>query len=304
MIPIAFSHASAPGPRPGAAPLLRKRLRMNLLFPALKTGFKAGVGRLAVFLLLSSAAGARADLTRYGFSGVNFVPDAEKSFGPDLAYGYFLPVKEEGRDGAYPAGFCVLASLTVLPLEIGLSNTALLASGTWSDGYDPRTVHDFLPVLPSVKYALREEHAAWGDWQMAAGFAMPYGAYFASGFKARLFFLEPQVTAGISSRYSAYHIFGGLELRFLGRNRAPLPLYLTGDGAFGNSLERLDRSEERFFSVGIRMDAGQHLQLGMTYRRDGIYKSDDVAETLHQNPGLVAFQVVGFFNPLSRRNTP
>jgi hypothetical protein len=235
-----------------------------------------------------------ADMTRYGFSGINYVPSDGKSFGPDLSSGYFTGVKDRGNAAGYPAGLTVMASLTTLPIEIGLSNTYRMASGSEDGGFSPRTAGDYAPIIPSVKYALGEAPTAWGQWRMATGFAMPYGAYFAAGFQSVFPYLQPHLTAGLGSRYNAYHIFGGMQLRLADGNGHPLPLSFTSDFAFGNSLEQLGQVEERFYSIGIRMDAGQFLQLGMVYRVDGGYP------TLG-NDGFAAFSVTAHFNPLSRR---
>jgi hypothetical protein len=237
---------------------------------------------------------ARADMTRYGFSGINYVPSDEKSFGPDFSSGYFMAVKDQGNVASYPAGLTLMASLTTLPVEIGLSNAYRLASGSEDGGFSPQTAGDYIPIVPSIKYALGEAPTAWGQWRMATGFALPYGAYFVAGFQSTLPFLQPHLTAGLSSRYNAYHIFGGLQLRLADGNGKPLPLSFTSDFALGNSLEQLDQIEERFYSVGVRMDAGQYLQLGMVYRVDGGYP------TL-RNDGFAAFSVIAHFNPLSRR---
>jgi hypothetical protein len=250
----------------------------------------------AVFCLagLAFLRTASADMTRYGFSGINYVPSDEKSFGPDFSAGYFLAVKHQWDEDRYPRGLTLLTSLTSLPVEIGLSNTYSLASGSRDGGFSPQTLGDYVPVVPSIKYALGEAPTPWGQWRMATGFAMPYGAYFVAGFQSTLPYLQPHITAGLSSRYNAYHIFGGMELRVADTHGNPLPLYFTSDFAIGNSLEQLNQVEERFYSVGVRMDAGQHLQLGMVYRADGEYPS-------LENKGFVAFSVITHFNPLSRR---
>ncbi len=235
-----------------------------------------------------------ADMTRYGFSGINYVPSEEKSFGPDFSAGYFMAVKDVSNEDRYPAGLTLLTSLQTFPVEIGFSNTYRMASGSQDGGFKPQTAGDYLPIIPSLKYSLGETPTSWGQWRIATGFAMPYGVYFVAGFQSSLPFLQPHFTAGLSSRYNAYHIFGGMQLRLANANGKPLPLYFTSDFALGNSLEQLDQIEERFYSVGVRMDAGQHLQMGMIYRADSGYS------TLH-NEGLVAFSVTATFNPLSRR---
>jgi len=248
---------------------------------------------LAAVVCLSPLA-THADMTRYGFTGINYVPSDEKSFGPDLSSGYFMAVKDQGNVARYPAGLTLMASLTTLPIEIGLSNTYRMASGSEDGGFSPQTAGPYIPIVPSIKYALGEAPTAWGQWRMATGFAMPYGAYFVAGFQSTLPYLQPHITAGLSSRYNAYHIFGGAQLRLADGKGKPLPLSFTSDFALGNSLERLDQIEERFYSVGVRMDAGQYLQLGMVYRVDSGYP------TLG-NDGFVAFSVTAHFNPLSRR---
>ncbi len=237
---------------------------------------------------------ALADMTRYGFSGINYVPSDGKSFGPDFSSGYFMGVKDQGNAHPYPTGLTLMASLTGLPIEIGLSNTYRLASGSEDGGFAPQTAGDYVPIVPTVKYALGEAPTTWGQWRMATGFALPYGAYFVGGFQSTFPYLQPHVTAGLSSRYNAYHIFGGLELRLADGLGKPMPFSLTSDFALGNSLEQLDQIEERFFSFGVRMDAGQHLQLAMVYRADSGYP-------ILSNKGFVAFSVIAHFNPLSRR---
>jgi hypothetical protein len=157
--------------------------------------------------------------------------------------------------------------------------------------------NDYAPLIPSLKYVLGEAPTPFGQWRMATGFAMPYGAYFVGGFKSSLPWLQPHASAGLSSRYNAYHIFGGLTLRVADAAGRPLPLYFTSDFALGNSLELLEQVEEKFWSAGVRMEAGQHLELGMVYRRDGEYPR-------FQNEGMVAFSVTAHFNPLSRRTRP
>jgi hypothetical protein len=253
--------------------------------------------RLYLLMLTVALDLAYSDMTRYGFSGINYVPSEEKSFGPDFATGYFFRVKNQPEEVIYPNGLCLLFSLTSLPLEIGFSNTYSLASGGNKGGFSPQTGHPFIPIIPSVKYALGEAPTPWGQWRLAAGFAMPYGAYAVAGFKSKLPYLQPHFTAGLSSRYNAYHVFGGLELFLTDLDKKPLPLYFTSDFALGNSLEQLNQVEESFLSLGARLNAGQHLQLGMIYRVDGRYPN-------LQNNGLVVFSVTAFFNPLSRRTQP
>jgi hypothetical protein len=253
--------------------------------------------RSILALVLLPLTAAFADMTRYGFSGINFVPSEEKSFGPDISAGYFLGVRHSGESDVYPRGLCLMTSLQSFPVEIGLSNTYSLASGSNQDGFRPGVANDYLPVVPTLKYVLGETPTAWGQWRMATGFAMPYGAYFVGGFKSAVPFLQPHVSAGLSSRYNAYHIFGGMALRIADGAGRPLPLYFTSDFALGNSLELLDQVEEKFYSLGVRMDAGQHLELGMVYRADGKYPR-------FQNEGTVAFSVTAHFNPISRRTRP
>lgn len=251
----------------------------------------------ALAALLLACGTASADLTRYGFTGINFVPSEEKAFGPDLSSAYFMGVRHDGPSDPYPRGLALRASLRSLPLEVGLSNTYSLASGSGREGFRPGVANDYVPLVPSLKYVLGEAPSRFGQWRMATGFALPYGAYFVGGFKSTLPWLQPHASAGVSSRYEAYHIFGGLSLRIADGAGRPLPLYFTSDFALGNSLELLEQVEEKFWSAGVRMEAGQHLELGMVYRVDGEYPR-------FQNDGMVAFNVTAHFNPLSRRTRP
>jgi hypothetical protein len=253
---------------------------------------------LAILAAASLVCGpASADLTRYGFTGINYVPSEEKGFGPDLSAAYFTGLRHSGPDDPYPRGMVLHAALRAWPVEVGLSNAYSFASGSGRDGFRPGVADDYVPLVPSIKYALGEAPTPFGQWRMAAGFALPYGAYFVGGFKSALPWLQPHASAGLSSRYNAYHIFGGLSLRIADAEGRPLPLCLTSDFALGNSLEVLEQVEEKFWSVGLRMDAGQHLALGVVYRVDGEYPR-------FQNDGMVAFSVTAHFNPLSRRTRP
>lgn len=211
----------------------------------------------------------------YGFSGLVFIPTTQTLATNDWAIGYKTKPGPGDDLTLEPFALSILAAPLLDGLEIGLSNTYILASnrefGGVLHGSELDEHNTIFPYLPSVKYRFMPMSDSNFKVAMAFGLAAPYGAYFVVDKLFDLRFFNLTLHGGLGTKLTTYHAFGGVTVS-LGKRIAPFmrsfPTQLCAEGAWGGSLNQLDEKEEAFLSVSIRHAWTPSLFISTFYRID------------------------------------
>ena len=211
----------------------------------------------------------------YGFSGLAFIPTTQTLAKNDWAIAYKTKPGPGDDLTLEPFAVNLLFAPMLEGLEIGLSNTYILASNREFGGVLHGSEFDqhntIFPYLPSLKYRFMPMSESNFKMAMAFGLAAPYGAYYVVDklFDLRLFDLT--LHAGLGTKLTTYHAFGGLTIS-LGKRIAPFrrsfPTQLRAEGAWGGSLNQLDEKEEAFLAFSVRHAWTASLFISTFYRID------------------------------------
>lgn len=216
-----------------------------------------------ILAVATAAAGALAQNTVYGPTGLNFVPSAFASQG-----GRWSGAIGGTTDDSPLALGSVQGSFLEGRLEVGLSNVYRLVEGD-SVGWNPGTFP--IPIVPSAKWVIAREESGRQSWGYAAGVSMPIGAWAAAGWRLRLPLASPELHAGLGTPMNSIQAFGGLAVDLCDLEGAALPVRLVLDGALAGSTGALGRTEEAYWSAGVSTKLGRNLSFHAVHRRDRRY---------------------------------
>lgn len=211
----------------------------------------------------------------YGFSGLVFIPTTQILASNDWAIGYKTKPGPGDDLTLEPFALNLLFAPFLEGLEIGLSNTYILASnrefGGVLYGSEFDEYNTILPYLPSLKYRFMPMSNSNFKVAMAFGLAAPYGAYYVVDKLFDLHLFDLTLHGGLGTKLTTYHAFGGMTIS-LGKRIAPFrrsfPTQLCAEGAWGGSLNQLDEKEEAFLAVSIRHAWTSSLFISTFYRID------------------------------------
>lgn len=234
--------------------------------------------------------------TIYGSTGMAFVPNGWVG-GPRNSLSITGDFSESGK-GLYPRRLAFRTTWWDERLELALSNTSRSMN---KEGY---SLHkkDLL-LLPSFKWAL--DHHALGKlhWGYAAGFNMPYGAFFMSSASLRTPLLQPEISLGLSMLLQRGYGLASASLRLADLQGRSLPVALFAEGAWAGSTNALGETEEGFISGGFNIAFGGNMLFQGVYRRDPkvyrIIENDIVTDRAKPNQntsGQMALRLVFRFD--------
>lgn len=239
-------------------------------------------------MVLGCAAGAFAQSSIYGPSGLDFVPSAFASEGGRWS-GSIGGTTDE--DPLWISS--VQGRFLDDRLEVGLASTLWLVEGD-SMGWNPKTT--LAPIVPSAKWVLDREDRGRQSWGYSVGLSMPLGAWAAVGWKLRLPVLSPELHAGLGTPLNTIQAFGGVALELCDLEGNALPVKLMADGALAGSTGTLGRAEEAYWSVGVSTALGRNVSFQVVHRRDRMY---DAPEDGNRPGGVSMLRVLWNFGSTS-----
>ena len=195
----------------------------------------------------------------YGFTGLTFIPNAqlfpEEQFGAS-----YSSEPGSGSDiDLLPFSFRFIYGIEGNLVEIASTNTPFYASERMYKGvavtYGISDYDIIMPIFPSVKYQIMQMNSSNYYVGMAAGIALPYGAYYVADKYFDINFFDLTVHSGVATKLSTYHVFAGLTFTFgnrLNSIQRGFNLEMLVEAAWGGSLKELDKKEEAFISVSFR----------------------------------------------------
>ena len=209
-----------------------------------------------------------AQTTFYGVGGIDFVPGGLSRPGGDWGGSVGATTERSPLQEA-----SVYTKFFDSRLEVSVSNVYRLVESD-SAGWNPGRLGP-IPFIPSARWILDQEDRGVQTWGFAAGISMPYGAFAAAGWRARLPLLSPEVDLGLGTQLRTISAFGGGALDVCDLEGNVLPLRLTADASISGATQTLGNADEAFFSVGVSTRLGRNLTFEVLHRRDRRYSAPD-----------------------------
>jgi hypothetical protein len=195
----------------------------------------------------------------YGFSGLMFIPTAQKISPTHLSISYSTKPNVGSELTLIPFSVRIAYSPRIEGLELALTNTPYYASAREYEGVSiNNTLPDSiisLPIYPSLKYQLMPMKKDNHYVGMAIGIALPYGGYYVVDKFFNIKYFDVTVHTGVATKLITYHTFIGLTFTFgerISDIQRDFPMDLLLESGWGGSLKQLDKKEEAFFSVAVR----------------------------------------------------
>lgn len=195
----------------------------------------------------------------YGFTGLTFIPNSQVY--PENRFGVsYSSEPSSGSDlNLMPFSFRAIYGFEGNLVELASTNTPFYASERMYNGvsitYGISDYEMIMPLFPSVKYQIMQMKSSNYYVGMAAGIALPYGAYYVADKYVDVTLFDLTVHTGVGTKLSTYHVFGGLTFTFgnrLNSIQRGFNLEMLVEAAWGGSLKELDKKEEAFISVSFR----------------------------------------------------
>lgn len=196
----------------------------------------------------------------YGFTGLMFIPTAQTMATDHWGLSYSAK-PNAGSDlllEPFSVRFIYGPSISE-GLEVAVTNTPVYASNREFGGVSIINglpdVSMAAPIFLSVKYQFMPMIRANHHVGMAAGFSLPYGAYYVVDKFIDAKIMDVTVHTGVATKLTTYHAFLGTTWTFgkrTGETQRDFPVELLLEGAWGGSLKQLNEKEEAFWAVSLR----------------------------------------------------
>ena len=195
----------------------------------------------------------------YGFTGLSFIPNAQ--IFPENRFGtsYVSEPSSGSNLNLLPFSLRLIYGFNGNVVEVASTNTPFYASermyGGVSISYGITDYEIIMPIFPSLKYQIMKMNQSNYNVGMAAGFALPYGAYYVVDKYFNISLFDLTVHSGVGTKLTTYHVFAGLSFTFgnrLNSIQRGFNLEMLVEAAWGGSLKELDKKEEAFVSLSFR----------------------------------------------------